>query len=246
MDPIREAARYIKPSPVNDYVFYLQSCHRSEAVWQGHKMPVVRPHRHKKATFKYPPREFVLLLISSGFYGAARAGFFPYEWHMVTDLLMRWRAETHTFHLAIDIGEASITLEDIAIQLGLPIDGKDVVDNMRYQWLKLCQELLGKTPRGEDIEGVFLMPNTFENMVQLMYLPLLRDLEQTWKYSWGSAVLAFLFRFHSCTEIEWPQVLPNERRCKGCGVERLSFIRHGVVYARRDRVYLEDGQHVRD
>ncbi|KAF1897258.1 hypothetical protein Lal_00034961 [Lupinus albus] len=36
----------------------------------------------------------------------------------------RWRSETHTFHLPI--GECTITLEDVAYQLGLPIDGEVV------------------------------------------------------------------------------------------------------------------------
>ncbi|KAH1040051.1 hypothetical protein J1N35_041794, partial [Gossypium stocksii] len=36
----------------------------------------------------------------------------------------RWRPETHTFHLPC--GECTITLEDVALQLGLPIDGNMV------------------------------------------------------------------------------------------------------------------------
>uniref|UniRef100_A0A8I6WFN3 Aminotransferase-like plant mobile domain-containing protein n=1 Tax=Hordeum vulgare subsp. vulgare TaxID=112509 RepID=A0A8I6WFN3_HORVV len=39
----------------------------------------------------------------------------------ITALTDRWRPEMHSFHL--DIGEMTITLEDIAMIFGLPIDG---------------------------------------------------------------------------------------------------------------------------
>jgi len=40
--------------------------------------------------------------------------------HLVTTLVERWRSETHSFHLPL--GETTITLEDVALELGLPID----------------------------------------------------------------------------------------------------------------------------
>jgi hypothetical protein len=39
-------------------------------------------------------------------------------------LVDRWRPETHTFHLPC--GEITVTLQDIAMILGLPIDGAPV------------------------------------------------------------------------------------------------------------------------
>ncbi|KAF7843778.1 Serine/threonine-protein phosphatase 7 long form-like [Senna tora] len=116
MDPIRECARYIRADT-----------------------PTVCPRRTRSTTYSYPPPAFVPLLIASGFYGASRAGFFPYDWHLVTALIMRWRPETHTFHMVVGIGEITITLEDVAIQLGLPIEGKS--------------EFLGKTPGERDLKG---------------------------------------------------------------------------------------------
>ena len=56
----------------------------------------------------------------------------------------RWQPETHTFHLPH--GEMSITLEDVEVIFGLPIDGEiligptTVVDG---DWRQLCVELLG-------------------------------------------------------------------------------------------------------
>jgi hypothetical protein len=39
---------------------------------------------------------------------------------VLTALVDRWRSETHTFHLSC--GEATVTLQDVAMILGLPID----------------------------------------------------------------------------------------------------------------------------
>ena len=43
---------------------------------------------------------------------------------LVSALFDRWRPETHTFHMPC--GEVSITLQDVAMILGLPIAGRDV------------------------------------------------------------------------------------------------------------------------
>jgi hypothetical protein len=40
----------------------------------------------------------------------------------------RWRPETHSFHLLC--GEMTVTLEDVAMILGLPIRGRPVTDRV--------------------------------------------------------------------------------------------------------------------
>ena len=52
-------------------------------------------------------------LRQAGFYGLSQVGFFQLDHHLITAMVERWRSETHTFHLPI--GEATITLEDVAI-----------------------------------------------------------------------------------------------------------------------------------
>ena len=44
---------------------------------------------------------------------------------LISVLVDRWRSETHTFHLPY--GEKSITLDDVEVILGLPIDGEVLV-----------------------------------------------------------------------------------------------------------------------
>jgi len=63
---------------------------------------------------------------------------------MVTVLCERWRIETHTFH--VPLGETNVTLEDVSLQLGVPIDGELVTGSSFGNLLELCQELLGDIP----------------------------------------------------------------------------------------------------
>ncbi|KAL8553955.1 hypothetical protein ACS0TY_002276 [Phlomoides rotata] len=69
-----------------------------------------------------------------GFYGPARCGYHILDRHLITALVERWCPETHIFHFLI--GEVTITLQDIVIIWGLPIEGEPV--NMTragtYSW----------------------------------------------------------------------------------------------------------------
>ena len=71
------------------------------------------------------------LLRRAGFYSVARVGWLQVDHALVTAMVERWRQETHTFHLPI--GEATITLEDVAVLLGLPVDRDPVItiDSLR-------------------------------------------------------------------------------------------------------------------
>ncbi|XP_071708355.1 serine/threonine-protein phosphatase 7 long form homolog [Rutidosis leptorrhynchoides] len=73
------------------------------------------------------------------------------DWSLVTAMVERWRPKTHTFHLPI--GEATVTLQDVQVLWGLPIEG-EVVSGIWYEtndtdWIPLVVTYLGIAP--EDI-----------------------------------------------------------------------------------------------
>ena len=125
----------------------------------------------------------------------------------------RWRPETHAFHFPT--GECTIMLEDVYMLLGLPIGGQVVTGPPSLSW-QTCYDLLGviipqNKKEGHSILsppkiriqyarryllwliGGFLFPNTTGMYVHNSWLSLLVDFNQTRTYSWGSAVLAFLY-----------------------------------------------------
>ncbi|KAM7486437.1 hypothetical protein LguiA_002446 [Lonicera macranthoides] len=57
-------------------------------------------------------------------------------------MVERWRQETHTFHLPVR--ECSITLQDVALLLGLPIDGLVVTaPPLEAPPADVCERVLG-------------------------------------------------------------------------------------------------------
>ena len=63
---------------------------------------------------------------------------------LISALVERWQLETHTFHFPH--GEMLITLQDVEVILGLPIDGEVLVGPtvvVDGNWRQLCAELLG-------------------------------------------------------------------------------------------------------
>ena len=70
---------------------------------------------------------------------------------LLSALVERWQPETHTFHLPH--GEMSITLQDVEVIFGLPIDGEVLVGPTAVEdgdWSQVCGELLGFTPPNDN------------------------------------------------------------------------------------------------
>ncbi|MFQ6621354.1 hypothetical protein Gotur_001870, partial [Gossypium turneri] len=64
-------------------------------------------------------------LQEAGFWHVATVGWgCKLDSKLISALIERWRLETHIFHLPC--GECTITLEDVSLQLGLPVDGHPV------------------------------------------------------------------------------------------------------------------------
>ncbi|CAN6310225.1 unnamed protein product [Urochloa humidicola] len=63
----------------------------------------------------------------------------------LTALIDRWRPETHTFHLPC--GEMTVTLQDVVMLFGLPIDGKAVTGKINPEgWRDTVELLFGVRP----------------------------------------------------------------------------------------------------
>jgi hypothetical protein len=169
-------------------------------------------------------------LIQAGFGHVCTITSYGVDRKYILALCERWRPETHTFHLPT--GEATVTLEDVHMLMGLHINGLAVNGRTNLNYT-IVQDLLGvelpeTATRGQFIKitwlkeiylafhldenssieqfhqktriyilllfACLLFPDTNGNTIHLMYLPLLSDFNKIAQYSWGSAVLAHLYR----------------------------------------------------
>ncbi|KAF7827485.1 serine/threonine-protein phosphatase 7 long form-like protein [Senna tora] len=124
---------------------------------------VLRPRRHRAVELMNPPVEIVRLLEQTGFYGVARAGYIPYGNALISALVKQWRPETHSFYMPMR--ECKITLQDVAIQLGLPIDGWLVTGRTKYNWGELCVRLLGEESPADELKGSRVMMTWLDERV---------------------------------------------------------------------------------
>ena len=60
---------------------------------------------------------------------------------LITAFVEQWRLKTHTFHLPN--GEMTITLQDVEVIMGLPIEGEAMVGPSKRTWTDVCAEMLG-------------------------------------------------------------------------------------------------------
>ncbi|RYQ99457.1 hypothetical protein Ahy_B07g087388 isoform D [Arachis hypogaea] len=111
---------------------------------------------------------------------------------LVSAFVERWRPETHTFHLPF--GECTVTLQDVAFQLGLPVDG------FRDRFRVLPVDASEETVRIYTRAYIMMMLSTqlfgdkSANRVHIRWLPFVANLDDMGRYSWGSAALAWLYR----------------------------------------------------
>ncbi|XP_027351073.1 serine/threonine-protein phosphatase 7 long form homolog [Abrus precatorius] len=130
-----------------------QSIHVSEHIWDGREHPMlkVRKCQFIPAGIDCVPGEILPHLEMAGFVGVAQLANFPLDRHLITALVERWRPETYTFHMPP--GECTITLEDIAIQTGLRVNGLPVFTATGGNWPQMVEDSLGIRPPPEAFVG---------------------------------------------------------------------------------------------
>ncbi|KAH1203035.1 Serine/threonine-protein phosphatase 7 long form [Glycine max] len=202
----------IRSDPIDGDVLWMQPKHVSEHVWNGepnrklHIRRVVPTYQGEEKI----PEEIVPLLRQSGFYWIMKMGYLKINAALISAFIERWRPETHTFHLRC--GEATITLQDVSVLLGLRTDGAPLIGSTNFDWADLCEELLGVRPQEGELEGSVVklswqahhfshinidggnVEQLQSSRVSLRYLQFLRDFEQCSTYVWGPVVLAYLYR----------------------------------------------------
>ncbi|KAF1864440.1 hypothetical protein Lal_00021862 [Lupinus albus] len=134
--------------PFNPSLLNLQNDHVSINIWNGGEVTF----RARYNFWQHLPAEPVLEVIHNiAFANILTIGATKINNHLVTALVERWRPETHTFHLPN--GKCIVTLEDVAYQLGLPIDGDVVTGPTSLDWEMICLNLLVAIPTDKQIIG---------------------------------------------------------------------------------------------
>ena len=132
-------------------------------------------------------------------------------------LVERWRPKTHTFHMPH--GEVSITLQDVEVLLGLPVDGDAITGSTQKTWTEVCRDFLGFQPINQEshkqlTKQRILISQLLEQVVGP--LPPNAEEDEVHKYAW-CYILALLgdtiFRDKSSDRVHlmWVQQLEDLR-----------------------------------
>lgn len=101
------------------------------------------------------PNSLIIPLLNEvGFGNVSQIESYKIDNSLITALVERWRPETHTFHLPT--GECTITLEDVALLLGLRVGGKAVTGSTMVSWTDDFLDLLGVMPPESQRKGNFI------------------------------------------------------------------------------------------
>ncbi|XP_027338102.1 protein MAIN-LIKE 2-like [Abrus precatorius] len=148
--------RIINPGPEDSSLFRFQSFHVSEYIWDGRDHPMLRVRKSQNISggLEGVPQKIIPHLELANFIGLANLSQFSLDMGLITALVERWRPEMHTFHLSP--GECTITLQDVAILLGLRIDGRPVIATTGGNWAQIVEDHLGIRPGADAFVGSFL------------------------------------------------------------------------------------------
>nr|GMD81429.1 serine/threonine-protein phosphatase 7 long form homolog [Ipomoea batatas] len=140
------------PGPIDDSVLYDQDKHVSCAVWEGQERGALRCHEHTSKLDRWMLTEKQIELVKKAGFGHLRLiPAISLDNPLISALVERWRRETNTFHLTV--GEMTVTLEDVAYLLGLPVDGEPVIGVTYTSCEAVRLKYLGKAPNSGYTSG---------------------------------------------------------------------------------------------
>ncbi|KAI8538170.1 hypothetical protein RHMOL_Rhmol09G0081200 [Rhododendron molle] len=144
----------LQEGPIDESLLTFQQSHRSHSIWANDGEPpvdskTIKVRRSQSKLKKFDPLAppVLQLIRQAGFGGVIDLPFISLDIGLMTALLERWRPETHSFHLRT--GEWTVTLQDVEVLLGLPIDGEPIIGSTNEDWDLLCQRLLGIVPENK-------------------------------------------------------------------------------------------------
>ncbi|XP_054799190.1 protein MAIN-LIKE 2-like isoform X2 [Prosopis cineraria] len=133
------------PGPIDGSVLYDQDKHVSTAVWEGQERGALRCHEHTSKLDQWTLTHKQIELVHKAGFGYLRSiPAISLDNPLISALVERWRRETNTFHL--NVGEMTVTLKDVALLLGLAIDGDPVIGITYTACGSVCEKYLGKAP----------------------------------------------------------------------------------------------------
>jgi len=121
---------HAQPRPIDGSLLCLQDNHISNQVWEGQERMICSRYNYVWAFTHLDQIDNRVknLITLAGFGLVINVKKIDINQHLVSALVEHWRTETHTFHFIHE--EATITLQDATLQLGLKIDGLPVTDNI--------------------------------------------------------------------------------------------------------------------
>ncbi|RYR63420.1 hypothetical protein Ahy_A04g021221 [Arachis hypogaea] len=95
----------------------------------------------------------------------------------------RWRPEMHTFHMSF--GECTVTLQDVAFQLGLPVDGEaKFINGGRPAW-EWFQDLFGELPPPNKVKQMTIHFTWFHERFRVLPVDATKETIYLWMNQFG-------------------------------------------------------------
>ncbi|KAL0309370.1 UNVERIFIED_CONTAM: Serine/threonine-protein phosphatase 7 long form [Sesamum radiatum] len=222
--------------PRDGTVLSQQSQHRSDEILDGDIDEVLQA---KRADGKFwrnlreqdLPIRVQQILHQIGFYGVYRCGRIQYDCHLITALVERWRSETHSFHFRV--GEATITLQDVQVIWGLPIDGEPVsgtdLERTSVQWQEYCMQYIGFAPEEGALKGSRLQVKAIIDHISHVHIT--PDTPHLTVVQYARAVALLLLGGTMCPDSSgnliwaWSRIIPL---CPGLGAPRVHMGPHQI------------------